>query len=99
MVVALIVSVGEQSGLDFSYKEWQYESINIRRIHNMSQTITLRDDRFQVIGYVEIEDNGDKTLKDERFQVLGYYDARYGMTKDERFQVVGHGDILTSLLR
>lgn len=65
----------------------------------MSQTITLRDDRLQVIGFVEIADNGDKTLRNEHLQVVGYYDATADITRDERLQVVGYGDILTTLLR
>lgn len=62
------------------------------------ERITLKDNRFRIIGYVEIDDKGNKKLKDERFRILGYYDARSNTTKDERFHIIAHGDILTTLL-
>lgn len=37
------------------------------------QRITLKDNRFRIIGYVDIAPNGDKTLRNEKFQILGYY--------------------------
>ena len=64
----------------------------------MTQTLTLKDSQFRVIGYVTINDNGDKTLKDPSFRVLGYYTASTNTTKDPSFRIVGYGDILTSLL-
>lgn len=63
------------------------------------QRITLKDDRFRIIGYVDIAQNGDKTLRNEKFQILGYYNKQLDVTKDSRFRIVGRGDILTSLLR
>lgn len=65
----------------------------------MPQKITLKDDRFRIIGYVEINDNGNKVLKDEHFRIKGYYDARANVTKDDHFRIVAHCDILTSLLK
>ncbi len=65
----------------------------------MSQRITLKDDHFRIIGYVEIDDKGNKKLKDSHFKILGYYDAERNVTKDEHFRIVGYGDILTTLLR
>ncbi len=62
------------------------------------QKITLKDDRLHVIGYVEIDDDGNKVLKDDRLKVKGYYDKRRNVTKNDRLKVVGYGDILTSLL-
>lgn len=62
------------------------------------ERITLKDDRFRIIGYVDIAENGDKTLRDSRFMILGYYKKQGNVTKDARFRIVGRGDILTSLL-
>lgn len=84
-------------GGDF-VKYVQYKKLNPKE-ENTMQKITLKDDCFRVIGYVEIDDNGNKILKDERFWVRGYYDAATDTTKDERRVVVGRGDILTTLLR
>ena len=64
----------------------------------MSQTIPLKDKQFRIIGYITIDDNGNKTLKDPTFRILGYYTASTDCTKDSCFRVVGHGDILTTLL-
>ena len=63
------------------------------------ERITLKDARFQIIGYVDIAPNGDKTLRNARFQILGYYKKNLNITQDARFFTVGRGDILTSLLR
>lgn len=62
------------------------------------QRIALKDNRFRIIGYVDVDDKGNKTLKDDRFRIKGYYQASGNVTKDERFRIVGYGDILTTLL-
>ena len=63
------------------------------------QRIPLKDNRFRIIGYIDIAPNGDKTLRDERFMILGYYNTKQDVTRDARFMIVGSGDILTSLLK
>ncbi len=63
------------------------------------ERITLKNDRFMIIGYVDIAPNGDKTLRDSRFVILGYYRKSTNVTMDSHFRIVGRGDILTSLLR
>lgn len=65
----------------------------------MSQTKTLKDAHYNIIGYVEIKDNGDKVLKDNHYNIKGYYDARQDVTKDAHYRVVAHGDMLVSLLK
>ena len=62
------------------------------------QRIPLKDNRFRIIGYVDIAPNGDKTLRDSHFKILGYYKKQADVTKDARFMIVGRGDLLTSLL-
>ena len=64
----------------------------------MSQRLTLRDAHFNIIGYVEVKDNGDKVLRDAHFNIKGYYYKAQDVTKDSHFNIVGYGDILTSLL-
>ena len=63
------------------------------------ERITLKDAQFRIIGYVDINSNGDKTLRNEKFQILGYYKKAQNVTQDNCFRIVGRGDILTSLLR
>ena len=64
----------------------------------MAQTITLRDNTYKIIGYVDVQDNGNKTLRDEHYQIKGYYEAQNNITRDEHYSIVGYEDILTSLL-
>ena len=63
------------------------------------ERITLKDAQFRIIGYVDIDSNGNKTLRNEKFQILGYYKKNQNITQDFHFRIVGRGDILTSLLR
>ena len=62
------------------------------------QTLTLRDDRHRIIGYVEIDDEGNKELRDDRHRIKGYYEGKNDITRDDRHRRIGYGDILTSLL-
>ncbi len=64
----------------------------------MSRQLVLKDSRFNILGYVEVSDNGDKVLKDRCFNIKGYYNARTDTTKDSHFNIVGYGDLLASLL-
>jgi len=59
----------------------------------------LKDNRFRIIGYIDIDSNGDKTLRDSNFMILGYYKKKSDVTKDSHFMTIGKGDILTSLLK
>ena len=63
------------------------------------ERIPLKDNRFRIIGYIDIASNGDKTLRNEKIQIIGYYKKKLDVTQDSRFMVVGRGDILTSLLQ
>lgn len=65
----------------------------------MSRTLTLKDANYSIIGYVELQNNGDKILKDKYYRIKGYYEARTDITKDEHYSIVGYGDILTMLLK
>lgn len=64
----------------------------------MSQTVKLEDRQHRTIGYVIIENNGDKKLEDRLHRTLGYYRKSTDKTEDKNHRTVGHGDILTSLL-
>ncbi len=60
----------------------------------MKQEITIRNDRLQIIGYIEIEDNGNKTVRDFYRRILGYYDANTDTTRDFYRRVVARGDVV-----
>lgn len=63
------------------------------------ERITLKDSNYKIIGYVEINSNGDKTLKSASYKILGYYQKSTDLTKDANYKIIGHGDILTTLLK
>ena len=53
--------------------------------------ITVKDDRFWVLGYIEDQSNGDKIVKDASFRVIGYYRRSSDTVIDENFRIVAHG--------
>ena len=59
---------------------------------------TLKDARFRIIGYIDIEPGGRQTGRDDRFRILGYYDPATDITKDDRFRTIGYGNLLASLI-
>jgi hypothetical protein len=75
----------------FGYTEKTKENV-------MSQKITIRNFNGQVLGTIEIEDNGNKTVKNFEGQVLGYYKADRDLTIDFFGRVVARGDVASSLL-
>lgn len=64
----------------------------------MASRQTLKNDRYQIIGYVETDRNGEQTITDEKYHTLGYYDPRTNTTKDRQFRRIGYGNLLTTLL-
>lgn len=62
------------------------------------QRITLKDWRGKMIGFVDVEPNGDKMLRDFRLRILGYYNAKLDVTQDYYRRTVARGDVLTTLL-
>jgi hypothetical protein len=61
--------------------------------------MTIRDSRFNVLGYIEASGDAGKLIaRDSRFQLRGYYDPRTNTTRDRSFRVVGYGNLLASLL-
>ena len=59
---------------------------------------TLRDNRSNVIGYIETESNGKQTIMSPTGKQLGFYYPERNKTTDARGGEVGTGNLLTSLL-
>ena len=59
----------------------------------------LRDDKFKILGYIDVEENGRQVLKGEKFRIIGYYEPQTNLTKDTKFRIVGKGNLLTMLLK
>ena len=62
------------------------------------QTVTLKDYSGKVLGYIEVENNGNKTVKNFYKQVLGYYDADRNVTLNFYKQIVARGDMCSMLI-
>jgi hypothetical protein len=62
------------------------------------RTEQIKDSYFNVIAYLDTEDNGSQKLRSPRFNVLGYYDPQRNVTTDSMFTVVGYGNLLLTLL-
>ena len=45
------------------------------------QKITLKDNHFRIIAYVDIAPNGDKALQNEKFQILGLWPYAEGHSR------------------
>lgn len=59
---------------------------------------TLKDKKFNIIGYIDTDPSGKQTIKDGKFNIKGYYDPKTNKTKDSKFNIVGTGNLLTTLL-
>lgn len=64
----------------------------------MAHRQTLKDARFNVIGFIETDANGQQTIMDAQFRRLGSYNPATDTTKDAQFRRVGQGNLLTTLL-
>ena len=62
------------------------------------RTEQIKDSNFNVIAYLDTEDNRSQKLRDSRFNVLGYYDPQRNETRDHSFNIVGYGNLLLTLL-
>jgi hypothetical protein len=61
-------------------------------------TQTLKDGRYNIIGYIETKSDGTQVIKDSHYNIKGYYDPKTNKTKDSRYNIVGEGNLLTTLL-
>jgi hypothetical protein len=60
---------------------------------------TLRDASFNIIGYVETDDRGNKTVRDPSFQTKGFYSKGSDVTQDSSFKNLAWGDQTRILLK
>lgn len=60
--------------------------------------LVLRNSRGIVIGFVEVDSNGNKRLRNAKGIYQGRYDAKDNITRDARGKYLGRGDFLTTLL-
>ena len=53
----------------------------------------------RIIGWLQVESNGDKTLTDFQGSILGYYHVNNDYTTDFYGRIIGWGDQLMTLLQ
>jgi hypothetical protein len=59
---------------------------------------TLKDDHYNIIGFIETQADGTQVLKDARYNIRGYYDPKSNRTKDSNYNILGTGNLLGTLL-
>ena len=47
----------------------------------------------QIVGFYEVQPNGDKTIKDFYGRILGFYEKGRDVTTDFYRRIIGFGDI------
>lgn len=64
----------------------------------MSQKIAIRDFGGKILGWIEIDERGDKTVRDFPGKILGYYRKDRDVTTDFTGRIIARGDMATSLI-
>lgn len=66
----------------------------------MATRETIKDphEGFRIMGYIDTEDNGDKTARDHFFKPLGFYTKSTNITKSLDFTPITIGDTTMSLV-
>ena len=59
---------------------------------------TIKDYSGRIIGYLEIQSNGDVIAKDASGKILGRYDAITNTTKDAYGKILFKGNMAGSLI-
>lgn len=62
------------------------------------QEETIRDFYGKVIGYIQIDSNGNKIVRDFYRKILGRYDKAANVTRDFYGRIIARGDQASSLL-
>ena len=59
---------------------------------------TIREFNGRIIGYIDVESNGNKTVRSFGGKILGYYDRNADVTKDFYNKILYRGDMASALL-
>lgn len=57
------------------------------------QRVEIRKYNGQIIGYYDVEDNGDKTVRDYSGRILGYYIKSTNTTTLYNRTIIARGDV------
>ena len=61
--------------------------------------ITIKTKGFRVVGYILVDEKGNKTVMDFYRRILGYYDAGSDSVRDFHGRVIAYGDAAAILLK
>ena len=61
--------------------------------------IIVRKTNYQIVGYITVENNGDKTVMDFYKRILGRYDAATDTVRDIQGRTIARGDACAILLK
>ena len=59
----------------------------------------VRDNFGRIIGYIDIESNGNKVARDNFGRILGRYDKEFNSTTDQFGRIIYKGDMVASLIK
>lgn len=62
------------------------------------ETITVRDGNSRLIGYIQIDEDGNKTVRDANQRLKGSYNASTNQTRDAGQKLLYQGDMSEALL-
>lgn len=64
----------------------------------MKNTTAIKDFYGKILGYIEEDEQGNKTIRDFYRKILGRYDKKLNITKDFYGRVLGQGDLSSGLI-
>ena len=59
---------------------------------------TIKDFSGKIIGYIDVDDKGNKVVRKFNLMIVGRYDAKLDVTRDFQGRVIARGDVSASLL-
>lgn len=62
------------------------------------ETHVIRDFYNRILGYIEIDKQGNKTVRNFYRKILGRYNAKQDVTRDFYNRIIGKGDLTSMLL-
>lgn len=60
--------------------------------------MTIKDFSGKIIGFIDIDDAGNKVVRKFNLMIVGRYDAKLDVTRDFQGRVIARGDVSSSLL-
>ena len=60
--------------------------------------MTVKDFSGKIIGYIDMDDKGNKVVRKFNLMIVCRYDAKLDVTKDFQNRVIARGDMSGSLL-